>query len=90
MDSNYILLITVLFTLLLLLAQRAEAKRRRTLHYSILFLAVALWWIRWHLRTEHVIGVLIALLLSYFFWLLIGRYNPVGSSDEIKVYGLND
>jgi hypothetical protein len=31
-----------------------------------------------------------AIALNVLFWLFIGRYNPPGSSDDIRVLGLND
>jgi hypothetical protein len=31
-----------------------------------------------------------ALVLNLLFWVLIGRYNPTGSSDAIKVLGMDD
>ena len=49
---------------------------------------VYVWWYRalW----EAVLGLLIALVLNGLFWVLIGRYNPVSSSDDIRVMGLDD
>jgi len=35
-------------------------------------------------------ALLTALTLNLLFWALLGRYNPVGSSDEIKVIGRYD
>jgi len=33
----------------------------------------------------------LALVLNLLFWLLIGRYNPVASSDKnIRVIGMDD
>jgi hypothetical protein len=32
----------------------------------------------------------VALVVNFLFWLLIGRYNPVGSSEDIQVLGLDD
>ncbi|MFZ4813079.1 MAG: hypothetical protein ACOYL5_00990 [Phototrophicaceae bacterium] len=37
-----------------------------------------------------VFGVLAALLFNLLFWVLIGRYNPVASSDDIHVFGMDD
>jgi hypothetical protein len=31
-----------------------------------------------------------AILFNLLFWVLIGRYNPPGSSDDIRVLGLSD
>jgi hypothetical protein len=90
MNSGYIILIAILFGFLLIWAQRIEEKTRRTVRRFIALLAFILWVWRWHLRTEHVLGLVLALFVSFLFWLLIGRYNPVGNSDEIKVFGMND
>ncbi len=39
---------------------------------------------------EALVGLLIATVFNGLFWLLIGRYNPVHSSDEIRVLGMDD
>jgi hypothetical protein len=31
-----------------------------------------------------------ALVINLLYWALLGRYNPPGSSDAIKVYGMDD
>ena len=36
------------------------------------------------------LAILTSLLFNMFFWVLIGRSNPPGSSDSIKVYGLDE
>ncbi|MCU0512796.1 MAG: hypothetical protein MUE40_09515 [Anaerolineae bacterium] len=91
MDGGYIGLIAITFSGLMIFLQRIEPRHRRALRNFILFLAVGLWLLRYHLRNEHLIGCFIALTISFFFWLFIGRYNPVRSTDDtIKVYGLND
>jgi hypothetical protein len=35
-------------------------------------------------------AVVSALVINLLFWALLGRYNPPGSSDAIKVYGMDD
>ncbi len=35
-------------------------------------------------------SIVAALLLNLLFWILIGRSNPPGSSDSIKVFGMDD
>lgn len=89
MDGGYILLIAITFTILLILAQRMEEGRKRFMRGFIVSMAILLM-IRYELQLENVIGYVIALFNSFLFWLLIGRYNAVGTSDEIKVYGLDD
>lgn len=36
------------------------------------------------------LAALTALILAFLFWLFVGRYNPPGSSESIRVLGLND
>lgn len=31
-----------------------------------------------------------ALVINLLYWALLGRYNPPGSSDAIKVFGMDD
>jgi hypothetical protein len=35
-------------------------------------------------------AALTAAVVNFFFWFLIGRYNPPRTGDEMKVYGMND
>jgi hypothetical protein len=87
------LLLTIFLSLGLLLIQRTEVKRRRL---AIILLAVvgflALYWANFRALTREFILALIAgLVFSFLFWLLIGRYNPVGDSDDaIQVLGMDD
>lgn len=41
-------------------------------------------------RATVALAFFVALVFNGLFWLLIGRYNPPRSSDEIRVLGLND
>lgn len=92
MDVGTLLLLTISFGLLLLLVQRAESKRRRIV--AILLLPVLGIILHYANATENLreafAGFVVALVLNFLFWLFIGRYNPVGSSDSIKVLGLDD
>jgi hypothetical protein len=36
------------------------------------------------------LGFIFAVVVSFLFWLLVGRYNPVGTSDDIHVLGMDD
>ncbi len=93
MDWNYIGLIAITVTLLFLLVQRTEPKRRRL---SIAFLVLCLLVIRQNaflksdLHEETLAAFILGVLLSGIFWLLIGRYNPVAAADDIQVMGLDD
>jgi len=89
MDLSYWLLITVTFSILLIMWQRAEAKRRQVVRNFVLFVGI-LALIRYELVGETIVGYFTAGFVSFMYWLLLGRYNPVGSSDDIKVYGMDD
>ena len=93
MDWKYVALITVAATILLVMIQRTEPKRRRL---AVALVALGLLVIRQNaflkadLHEETLIAFIFALLLSGIFWLLIGRYNPVNANDEINVMGMDD
>lgn len=92
MDTGITLLLTFILSLMIFLVQRTEAKRRR--FFAIVMLGGAelirrYVWFR-DVHTEALTALIAAIVLNLLFWLLIGRYNPVGSSDQIQVIGLND
>ncbi|MCY4064518.1 MAG: hypothetical protein OXG53_19295 [Chloroflexi bacterium] len=93
MDLNYIALITVTVSLLFVLIQRTDPKRRRL---SIAFVVLCLLIIHHNtsikndLHEETLLAFLLAVLASGLFWLLIGRYNPVDKDEEIQVMGMDD
>ena len=93
MDWNYVGLITISVTLLFLLLQRTNAKRRRL---PIVFVLICLLIIRQNaflkgdLHEETLLACILAFVLGGAFWLLIGRYNPVKAEDEIRVMGMDD
>lgn len=93
MDWAYMALITVVAALLLMMVQRAEAKRRRMVA-GLVFLALLLIrqnaFIKGDLHEETLLAIGLGLVINAMFWLLVGRYNPVGSSDDIQVMGLDD
>lgn len=89
MEWGYVALIGTAFGVLLIIAQRIEARHKRMFRGFIVTMALILM-IRYEQQSDNLVGYVIALLISFLFWLLIGRYNPVGSGDEIKVYGLDD
>ena len=92
MDWGYIGAVTLFFTIILIFAQRIEEKRKRVARWFIFGMMILLM-IRpnyTHLRGQNLVAYAIAFFISFVFWVLIGRYNPVGSSDAIKVYGMDD
>lgn len=93
MDWNYVTLIAIVASLLLIMIQRSERKRRRlvTAVVVICFLVIRHnTSIKPHLNEETAVAFGIGVVISALFWLFIGRYNPVGSSDEIEVIGMDD
>lgn len=93
MDGNYLALITIFMTLLIITIQRTAPARRRLL---FAFAALCLLILRHYtllksdLHAETMIAFVLALLLAGVFWLLIGRYNPVKGDDEIQVMSMDD
>lgn len=80
------------FGILLFAVQRAEAKRR--LLVAVIMLIPGILLQRYanyrDLHTEALAAFILAVVLNFLFWLLIGHYNPPGSSDDIKVIGMDD
>lgn len=86
------ILLTFALSLILLLIQRSEPKKRRIV---VVLSLVALELIRrfvWYrdIHSEALTALAIALFLNAFYYLFIGRYNPVPTSDAIQVIGMND
>ena len=92
MNIGILALLTVFISFILFLLQRAEAKRR--LLVAIVMLVIAELIRRYvfyrNVHTEAWIALVIALVLNVGFYLFVGRYNPVHSSEEIQVIGLDD
>ncbi len=92
MDRQALFVLSLIITLIFFFIQRADPSRKKAVEYFGWFvgmlIVVYVWWYRtlW----EAVLGLLIALVLNGLFWVLIGRYNPVSSSDDIRVMGLDD
>ena len=91
MNWGYVTVIAIVFSLLMILAQRIVQRHQRMFYGFVISMAVLLM-IRYEQKTENLIAYAVALTVSFLFWLLIGRYNKVGNADEeqIKVYGLDD
>lgn len=92
MDGGIVLLLVLSFGTILLVIQRTEAKRRRVVMAIMFLVLLVLGWLI-NIRGvwgEAVVGLVIAAILNFLFYVLIGRYNPVGSSDDIHVLGMDD
>ena len=93
MNAGVVLLLTFVLGLMVFFIQRTERRRRRLAILVMAGVAFLLWyWAGYRqLGSEFTAALLLALFLNLFFWLLIGRYNPVGDSDrDIRVLGMDD
>ena len=92
MNVGILVLLAVFISFMLFLVQRSEAKRR--LFVAVIMLVIAELIRRYvfyrNVHTEAWIALIIALFLNAGFYLFVGRYNPVHSSEEIQVIGLDD
>ena len=84
MDGGLVILLVLSLGTVIFVIQRTEAKRRRIVLVVMFLVLLVLGWLvniqgAWG---EAVVGLLIALILNGLFYILIGRYNPVGSSDD--------
>ncbi len=92
MNMGYLLVLALIVTAMLLAVQRAEPKKRLIVFILLLIPAYLLrnFVVYREIVTEGWAALTIALVLNFLFWALIGRYNPVRSSDEIQVLGMDD
>lgn len=92
MNLELLTLFTLAFGMMIFLIQRSESKRRRLVALLMLIAAelIRRYAVFRDVNTEVLLAFIIALFLNFLFWLLIGRYNPVGSSDNIQVLGMDD
>lgn len=91
MNLATLTLLTLFFSLLFFILQRTQKSARRLI---LLLMVAPILFLRHYAITRGVeseawIAFFIALTLNFIFWVLIGRYNPVGSK-EVRVMGLND
>ena|SRR5258708_7773006 len=110
------LLLTFLFSVLLLIVQRSERKRRTVSLVIMLIVAFVIWRYAtfrmenecaplypvlcstaWNMLRNRIISnvtvtasIPTAFVINGLFWVMFGRSNPPGSSDDIKVIGMND
>jgi uncharacterized membrane protein YozB (DUF420 family) len=79
-------------SIILLIIQRTESKHRRIVRATMVLTVFLVGWFGYQrgFLGETILAFFSALAVSFLFWLLIGRYNPVQSDDSIKVYGMDD
>jgi hypothetical protein len=92
MQVSYFILLLFTIGFMMFLFQRTEAKKRRIVVLVMAVLAILIFnFIRYRgLHSEGQAAFVVALVLNFLFWVLIGRYNPPKSSDEIQVIGMDD
>jgi hypothetical protein len=92
MDVGIVILLTIFIGLMMLIVQRVERKRRAFVVLILLVIGELLrryvWYRGYH--GEAWIALIAAAAINLTFWLLVGRYNPVISSDRIHVLGMDD
>lgn len=92
MNWSVFILIGVVFGGMMMIVQRAQANRR-LLVAIILAPPFAACWL--FASTQNAIdsawlALAAAILLNALFWLLVGRYNPVARSEDIRVLKMDD
>lgn len=92
MDIGIVLLLGLSLSVVFLIIQRAESKRRLFVAVIMLVVVELIRRYTWYrdVHAEAATALFLALLLNFIFWLFIGRYNPVANSDDIRVLGLDD
>ncbi len=92
MDAGITALLVLAFGLMLFLIQRSENRRRLIVFLASLIVIELIRRYVWFrdVHSEAWLAFVIAAFLNAAFWLFIGRYNPVGSSEDIQVIGMDD
>ena len=91
-SAHVILTFSLVFSFLMLLVQRTERKSRRFVITILIIPGIlVIYFINIRdIENEGWAAFLLSLFANFFFWLLIGRYNPIPDSDEMRVLGLDD
>ncbi|MCA9905356.1 MAG: hypothetical protein KC547_15985 [Anaerolineae bacterium] len=93
MNWSIFLLLFGLFVFILLIFQRIDPKKRRIASLPLIPALIFTYnYINYrNAGGEALLALVLALIVSFVFWLMIGRYNRVKSADEtIKVLGMDD
>lgn len=91
--TDYTLPLTLVFSLTFFLIQRSEAKARGCVtRVMVLMVGGAVLWFSYvrDVFGQVIWAIIVAGFLNLLFWLVIGRYNPPKSSDEIRVLKMDD
>jgi uncharacterized membrane protein (DUF106 family) len=92
MNWGSFIVLTGWFGMMFFLIQRTETRRKRIVTVLMVFAGVLtfMWAAGQGLTGVLVAAVITSLILNLLFWILIGRYNPVGSSEDIRVIRMDD
>jgi len=92
MDIGALILLTLTISILFLIVQRTEKRRR--LVVALIMAVIGLLIQRYAnyrtLHTEAFVALLVAAVINLLYWVVFGRYNPPGSADDIQVLGMDD
>jgi hypothetical protein len=92
MNIGALALLTLTITVMLMVIQRTEARRR--LVVALIFAGIGLLLQRYahyrELHTEALIALILAVVINLLYWIILGRYNPPGRSEDIQVLGMDD
>ncbi|MFZ4828907.1 MAG: hypothetical protein ACOYLB_16275 [Phototrophicaceae bacterium] len=92
MNTQTILLFTITFAILQLAVQRSDRTKRggvRTF-WLLMVTLIGVYAVFTTRFLEVIVAFILGGIISGLYWILIGRYNPVKSSEDIKVLGLDD
>jgi hypothetical protein len=93
MKLENLILLTLIYSAALLIFQRTERKQK-WLAALIAVLPIGYMTYQWGVLRDQMNVVLwavgIALLLNVIFWIVWGRRHPPGTSDSIRVIGMED
>jgi hypothetical protein len=93
MNIENLMVVTLIYSAALLMFQRTE-RRRKWLTALIALLPVGYMTYQWGILRRQSDVVLwaagIALVFNLIFWIVWGRRHPPGTSDSIRVIGMED
>lgn len=92
MNTQTILLLTVTFTIFQLALQRADRTKKGGVRVFglFVFILIGVYAVFTAQFIETFFAFVMGVIISGLYWVLIGRYNPTQSSEDIKVLGLDD
>jgi drug/metabolite transporter (DMT)-like permease len=92
MQAGPFVLLLFAFGFMLLFIQRTEPKRRLivALGMGVIGIVIVRYVAFRDFHAEAQTAFVVAAILNFLFWAIIGRYNPPKNSDDMKVLGLDD